>query len=303
MVLTDSTGTTNVYDQGMSTPGKNFLDNGGMQVDQRGGHGAFTVNPGVTMFTADRWTVYSAGGQTFGNVWADASLVGASHTLTIAPQTGTTSTIITQKISSIDSAGITPLITLSFWVYASGLSGTSSYVQPFTPTATDNFSSVVYGASQPIAYTNGAWVKNTFTFSYTNGGMDPTHGFAIFFNFLSAVGATIRITNVKLEPGTVATPFVQEPYATALAICQRDYEVGRMHLAGAGDAGDPHITSVIFKATKRIQPTITTGVLSLYNTDANGVTADGVDAMSWYCVQSYKGLYGWHGTWVAATGF
>lgn len=303
-VVTDSTGTTNVYDQGMSTPGRNYIDNGGMYIDQRGGHGSFTISAGVTAITADRWSVYSVDGQTFGNVTADASLAGNSYVLTIVPQTGTTSTQVAQRLSSIDTVGLTGLtVTLSFWVYTSGLSGTSSYVQPFSPTVTDNFSALTYGASQPIAYTNGAWVKNTFTFSSSNGGMDPGHGFGVLFNIISAVGATIKITGVKLEQGTVATPFVQEPYATALAICQRDYEVGRMDMQNVGDAGDSHVTSVMFKVTKRVQPIVTTGVISLSNAPIYGAYTDGVDNMSWYCTQAAKGGFQWHGTWVAATGF
>ena len=38
-----------------------------------------------------------------------------------------------------------------------------------------------------------------------------------------AVGSTLYITGVQLEPGTVATPFEFRPYGTELALCQRYY--------------------------------------------------------------------------------
>ncbi len=36
--------------------------------------------------------------------------------------------------------------------------------------------------------------------------------------------ATVRYTNVQLEPGPVATPFEHRPIGTELALCQRYYQ-------------------------------------------------------------------------------
>ena len=44
-------------------------------------------------------------------------------------------------------------------------------------------------------------------------------------NLMATNGATLYITGVQLEKGTVATPFERRPYGTELALCQRYYQI------------------------------------------------------------------------------
>jgi hypothetical protein len=43
-------------------------------------------------------------------------------------------------------------------------------------------------------------------------------------NFVSTNGATLYITGIQLEKGTIATPFEFRPYAVELELCQRYFE-------------------------------------------------------------------------------
>lgn len=206
---------------------RNRIINGAMMIDQRNANASITIGTGATSFVADRFFCLSVGGQTFSV--CDTSLPtgsGFQYAVKLQPQTGATSVQLNQRIeafNSMDLAGQT--VTLSFWVYTSGLSGTSSYAQPYTATSLNSFGSSTFGASQSISYTNGAWVRNTFTFSASNNSMNAANGMGIIFNFQNAVGSTIYITGVQLEAGTTATPFENRLYGTELALCQRYYEV------------------------------------------------------------------------------
>jgi hypothetical protein len=104
-------------------------------------------------------------------------------------------------------------------------------------------------------------------------------------------GATYAITGVKLEPGNVATPWVNEPLATKLARCQRYYQnIGIVALAGYNVAGNGIYGVTPFLAPMRATPTITFSSITYNNAFAlavsdvssqvlfgqAGVTADGM---------------------------
>jgi len=275
---------------------KNRIINGGMVIDQRNAHASFTVGTGATSFVADRFFCYSFGGQTFGaNSPGLPAGSGFNYGLTLLPQTGATSVQLAQKIESYNAMDLAAqTVTLSFWLYTSSLSGTASYVQPYTPTAQDNYAGTNYGASQALSYTNGAWVKNTFTFSSSNGSMNFANGAAILFNFVSAVGATIWVTGVQLEKGSVATSFDQRAYSQELAMCQRYYQksyeqatalgtvttTGEIRFQTAGTGGESFPT-IMFPVVMRAIPTLTfysanngaSGVFYNYSTGTNPAMA------------------------------
>ena len=274
---------------------KNRIINGAMVIDQRNAHASFTVGTGATSFVADRFFCYSSGGQTFGaNSAGLPAGSGFNYGLTLLPQTGATSVQLTQKIESYNAMDLAAqTVTLSFWLYTSSLSGTASYVQPYTPTAQDNYAGINYGASQALSYTNGAWVKNTFTFSSSNGSMNFANGAAILFNFVSAVGATIWVTGVQLEKGSTATSFDYRPYGTELSLCQRYFQtcIGSFNYRMSGQFYTTTSGRVIFNhyVPMRTAPSLSVsgltgqaigfGTTTFSNNNVNQVL--GIDASSW----------------------
>lgn len=74
-----------------------------------------------------------------------------------------------------------------------------------------------------------------------------------------AIGGNVTVNWIKLELGTVATPFVPRPYAEELALCQRYYEkIGEnTYNLSRVSALENYILGVEYMVTKRIAPTVT----------------------------------------------
>lgn len=90
------------------------------------------------------------------------------------------------------------------------------------------------------------------------------------------------IASVQLEPGTVGTPFERRPIGLETLLCQRYFEVDTTQLGGAyptGGAGASTVAQIVFKANKRIVPTmVQLPSSSSVNVSANSfltVTPDG----------------------------
>lgn len=137
-------------------------------------------------------------------------------------------------------------LTLSFWVYAT-VTGTSCV--SFVNSAGDRSYIVEYEINS-----SNTWEKKTITFNTdTSGTWDFTNGVGMFVRFTLQTGTTyqgsantwlgsntlatsnqvnhmsstsnfFRLAQVKLEPGTSATPFVPRSFGRELALCQRYYE-------------------------------------------------------------------------------
>jgi hypothetical protein len=71
--------------------------------------------------------------------------------------------------------------------------------------------------------------------------------------------STGTLTNIKLEKGTIATPFSSKSYGEELALCQRYYE-NNFLVAGHAvvDSNGKAIMFIPYKVTKRIKPTVST---------------------------------------------
>jgi hypothetical protein len=93
----------------------------------------------------------------------------------------------------------------------------------------------------------GAWAAGTFT------GANGT------VNVCATTNATFNVTGIKLEIGSVATPFNRQSLAKSMADCQRYYEVGTNNLIwyGYAEIGQSYFQSSQFTVQKRAVPTIT----------------------------------------------
>jgi hypothetical protein len=239
---------------------RNRIINGAMVIDQRYG-GASAAMPDGALATAygiDRWAGYRVGtttatlqqstdvpsGQGFVNSFVYTN--GTGVTPGSNASAGVYQRIEGYNISDLmwGTADAKP-ITISFWVKSS-----------LTGTFTVALINAAYSRSYPATYTinqANTWEYKTITVPGCIDGQWPTtngNSLAVNFdmgsgsNFLAAAntwsnnyysgatgavklcqttGATMSVTGVQLEKGSVATTYEHRMYATELAMCQRYY--------------------------------------------------------------------------------
>ena len=207
---------------------KNKLINGEFDIWQRG-----TTFSTSNAYTADRWVIVGASGQT-------VSVSQQSFTPGAAPVSGYEGTFFarlawsgtpsgtywfTQRIEDVRTlAGQT--VTLSFWAKA------SSTTSAFTPMFEQNFgsggSSIVGTTGSAISLTT-SWQRFTQTFSIPSIS-GKTIGTSSYLEVRPLVGSTavtgnnIDIWGVQVENGNIATQFEQRHISDELRMCQRYYQ-------------------------------------------------------------------------------
>ena len=102
--------------------------------------------------------------------------------------------------------------------------------------------------------------------------------------FFIAPGASIEIEWIKLERGSVATPFVPRLYAEEMAICQRYYKIlHRTPMFAADTARVSYFVPAVFGIPLRDAPVLTNiQVVELLNSSAVNQTDASVTAISAY---------------------
>jgi hypothetical protein len=282
--------------------GDNRVINGDMRVDQRNS-GASGIASGN--YTVDRWLCGSsqANKLTVGQNYSTATNpLGFQYFFGV--QATAASTIAAgdwfqfwQQIEAdaigdfmFGTANAQP-VTLSFWA-CSSLTGTfSGAVLNYAATRTYPFS-----YSLPTANT---WTKISITIPGDTGGtwVMKGNGGAISLIFDLGTGSTYRgpanawasasyggvtgavsmaatlnakwaVTGVKLEIGSVATPYNRQSLAKSLADCQRYFlSHPGAYLAGYNLAGAGIGVPTLFPATMRASPTITFGTVTYNNSN------------------------------------
>ena len=101
------------------------------------------------------------------------------------------------------------------------------------------------GAGATVSGPAGAWTGGSLVSATGSVSIVATNG-AIFY-----------VTGVKLEIGSVATPFNRQSVAKSLADCQRYYEVCDAVWTGDGTISNTYTVVVPFAVEKRASPTIT----------------------------------------------
>jgi hypothetical protein len=276
--------------------GRNRIINGAFNVWQRGA-GAFTTS---NTYTADRWAVVGASGQTISvtqQSFTPGNAISGFEPTFFAriAWSGTPSGTFwfTQRVEDVRIfAG--QQVVLSFWAKA------SASTSVFAPVIEQNFgtggSSVVTTTTSAITLTT-SWQRFSIPISVpsisgktigTNSYLDvrPLNGGS------TVNGINIDIWGVQLEAGAVATPFEFEDYGTTLAKCQRYYEKtydigtapGTATFNGIFTAGMTTNTSnniivpIRFKVEKRTAPTMTAyrpsdGVAGSWGYSRSGATS------------------------------
>jgi hypothetical protein len=283
--------------------GENRIINGGMRIDQRNNGASSTA---INGYTIDRWqyTAPTVGVITWTRTIANVGLAALgfannfSLNITTAHPTiaATDNFAIAQPIEAdmvSDFAWGTPNaqpVTLSFLI-STTLPGTYSGSirnAPAPSTRSYPFSFTYTGPGwQKITVTipgdtAGAWVMNgnaaglyvTFNLGVGTNYQGPANvwsngnlwGVAGSTNWLATVNNIWTITGVKLEVGTVATPFNRQSMAKSMADCQRYYwQSNNMMIQGnANNVANPVYNWYLYPVAMRASPTVALGT-PVYN--------------------------------------
>jgi hypothetical protein len=259
----DSTTSTGLRWQEDYNVGKNILLNGNFSIWQRG-----TSSAVGGYQTADRWWHINAGTTT---VAQETSDLPAGTRYGIKWTTGASSSY-GQIIQSIETATVIPLrgktLTLSAWVKVAGTF--TGVIQPelaYTNTNIDGGYSQMGSGS--IAWTGSgaattSWTRASWTFVMPSDATGIRIG--LIPTVVQASGAIVRIANVQLEIGSVATPFTTNTAnpQQELAACQRYFQI--INGSGAGLIGSKNNGTTSYfiaplKVNMRSAPSITSSAV------------------------------------------
>jgi hypothetical protein len=116
--------------------------------------------------------------------------------------------------------------------------------------------------------------------------------------------AIFNVTGVKLEIGSVATPFPRQSLAKSMADCQRYYSTGFFYALASQASGQSIIANANYPVAMRASPTITPTHSSISN--ASGFTivqATGTSTISGfyeYANMTTTGTGQWLTNWIAS---
>jgi len=285
--------------------GDNRIINGDMRISQRWGGNSGTA----AGYTVDRWSYYgstagliqwqqnsnSNAGTTFGYSLNFTSL--SAHTIAAADRFISWQSLEADQVTDFQwgTAQAQP-VTLSFRARSSKTGSFSGFIQNYAGTRTYcfSFSLPTANAWTFIAInipgdTAGAWVMGgnggaialgfdlgcgtTYRKAAGSWGAGNFCGVTGAQSIVNTNGATFYVTGVKLEIGSVATPFNRQSLAKSVADCQRYYEKSYnagdrpgtativsgefLYASGAGSGLAGGGMSARFSVAKRAQPTIT----------------------------------------------
>jgi hypothetical protein len=290
--INDASGGSNAVLYGVAAPAnsmgfRNRIINGDMRIDQR--NAGASVTPTANAYTLDRWLAnvstaskFSVQQSTIAPAgFTNSTLITSTSAYTVASGDYQT---FQQRIEAFNMSDMgwgtssAQAVTLSFWVRSS-LTGTfgGSFYFPASTGRTYPFSYSISAANtweQKTITVSGDTFSNTAptgnslyvivqfalgvgsTFSGTANAW-VTGNFASVTgatNLIATNGATMNITGVQLEAGSVASPFERRDYGRELAMCQRYFNKSFFYVTTAGAP-----IQTFFPVEMRVTPSITGG--------------------------------------------
>ena len=260
---------------------RNRIINGDFAIGQRGTTFASSANNNDA-YTLDRWYILSDGNDAI-DVTRETSVVPTNQKYAIALDVETTNKKfgIAQIIESDNCVGLTGgTVTLGFKAKVSAttkLDNVKAAIVAWSGTADTVTSDIIsaWGAegTNPTLIANATY-ENTpanlsVTTSYATYSVTASVDTASTTNIIvfiwsdvtdTTAGDFLYVTDVQLEPGTVATPFERRPIGTELALCQRYYSIlDKVVLArwAAGGSFGGGVTYFTYPQTMRATPSVT----------------------------------------------
>ena len=290
--------------------GDNRIINGDMRIDQRRYNGASGTANG---YTVDRWQ-YS-GSQASKGTWQRANFNGlgfpyalvftssSAYVSLAADAFGFIQPIEADMVSDFQwGSAAAQAVTLSF-VALSSLTGTFSgsirnaalnRSYPFTfllptPNTATKIAVTIPGDTAGTWVMSGAAASIYVAFDLGCGAnvRGPANAWASA-NYVGVTGAnsivatngaTFYLTGVKLEIGSVATPYNRQSLAKSLADCQRYYQTGGVDFRVYGSAGQGVQLSIPTKVTMRAVPTTTINPVTATNCSTFTLVGASVDVV------------------------
>jgi len=230
---------------------RNLIINGAMQVAQRG-----TSQTSTSYGSIDRYVLFKDGTASSVSMsqetddnenYADVDLDRGTSV------SGTRYAIINQRIEGTFICG--KQVTVSFDAWGSSADECSVDLEYYDGT------NYAYATRHQLNYTT---TRTTYSFTFTVPSFTAeTASSFVALRWIndassgSSQSINIKLTNVQLELGSVATPFEHRSYGEELALCQRYYEVLRSQQIGGAFSAGNLVFGTQFAVTKRAVPTMT----------------------------------------------
>lgn len=228
----------------------NIIINGDFDIWQRGVE-PFTISTPVyhsCKYTCDRWCLDDG-------IVSKSELLG-HNAVKIAQLSNEYEMNFQQFVESVYKyKGKT--LTLSYQARSNKTVNISTLMYTYTKDGTGI--SLYEGTERYIANTTQ---KHTITFTVPmdiDVASDRSLGIRILRKSDSTTGQEVIITDVKLEIGEIATPFVPRPYGEELLLCQRYYELVNRCFRACGVVNKDRLLVINypFLIQKRVRPTVT----------------------------------------------
>jgi hypothetical protein len=326
---------------GLSTPplpiamNDNRIINGDMRIDQRNNGTAGSANG----YTVDRWQY--VGAQASKGTWGRdvSNLSSFPYRLGFASSSAYASLAADYFffVQSIEADMVSDFawgtasaqqVTLSFWVNCtltgtfsgalSNYAGTRCYPFTYSIPVASTWTRIVITISGDLS---GTWVMSgnagsislSFDLGCGSGRRGPAGVWATTAAANSYLGATgsvsvvatnsalFQVTGVKLEIGSVATPYNRQSLAKSLVDCQRYYQVGSFKLDLYAAGGQATGSYQSFPVTMRAAPTVTPTFTTQTNGSGGAVIVQGANGIEIYSVAiATTGIVSLTGTFTAS---
>lgn len=266
-------------DRGHSNSNPNLLINGNFDVWQRG------VSFSSAGFTADRWYVTS--GYTLTRNTDVPDDVGAVYSLNSVRAASTGHTI--GQFIELPATGAAGVFwngnTVTLSGYVKGAAGSLDPVIKFS-TGSGGSSGTDWTRTEAALSLNGSWQPFSFTFTVDqNVGASDTSVVVYLYATDVTLSSDLRFSQIKLEEGSVATPFVPRQVGEELALCQRYYQttaVGTTQTICVASAASVSTLRGHYQLTTELRDSPTVSCLNDQTFRVNADAADSIEFATAY---------------------